>query len=251
MKIAYRHLQILEILKEQQQISIQELSRMLNVSPITIRRDIIILEQRTLLQRLHGKVITIEASNFNESSIMHRGTVNVRSKKAIAQKAHLLIKEDMTLFLDNSTTVLQMIPFLKKFRSIRVITNSIAVTRELERMGNVQLIVLGGELNRHYGLFFSPYFKKLLNKYYFNIAFLGTTGLSKLGTMELDTYTADFKNQVTKQTDQTVVLCDYHKVQKNNGILSIPYKNISLIITNSNADILKNIALDNKIQYAD
>ena len=118
-----RQEKILDILESNVSISVNKLSKMLFVSPPTIRRDLSILEKQGKVARTHGGVILRKTAEA-EIPLMLREEQNNKSKQIIAQKASKLINNGDVIFLDASSTVSYLIPYMKNFKDIIVITNS-------------------------------------------------------------------------------------------------------------------------------
>lgn len=118
-----RQEKILEILERDRSISVNKLAKVLYVSQPTIRRDLTELEGRGKVQRTHGGVV-LRHSAESEIPLMLREDQNGQSKKIIAQKAIQYIKNGDVIFLDASSTAAAMVPYLKSFSDIVVVTNS-------------------------------------------------------------------------------------------------------------------------------
>lgn len=118
-----RREEILNILKKCESISIKKLPERLFVSPPTVRRDLRELEERGMVLRTHGGVVLRRTAEV-EVPLMFREDQNGVSKKIIAEKAAKFIKDGDVIFLDASSTAACMVPYLKKFNDLIVITNS-------------------------------------------------------------------------------------------------------------------------------
>jgi len=119
-----RHEQILQILMEKKSVTVGELSKTMFVSDATIRRDLSQMEKEGLIKRSHGGAVLFESTN-DETSILMREQENIKQKKVIAEIALKFIKNHDTLLVDSSSTAGMVIPLLKNFKFISVITNGI------------------------------------------------------------------------------------------------------------------------------
>ena len=115
---------ILEILKEKKHCSVNYLAGLLYVTPITIRRDVKILENMGLVSKCYGGVSIITHSN-REVPLVVREAYNNDVKTMIAKKASMLITKGSTVFLDASSTAAHIAAFLTPEQGVTVITNSI------------------------------------------------------------------------------------------------------------------------------
>ena len=115
---------IMELLEENKHCTVNELAARLYVTPITVRRDIKILEGQGRVNRCYGGVSVISHSN-REVPLAVRETYHSDVKAAIAKNAAELIVNGSTVFLDASSTVSHIVDFLLPDQGITVITNSI------------------------------------------------------------------------------------------------------------------------------
>lgn len=142
-----RHIEILNILSKSNSISVNKLSELLFVSAPTIRRDLSKLEEQGKVLRTHGGVMLRQTSE-SEIPLIFRKDQNLNSKKLIAKKASMHIKNGNVIFLDASSTVAQIVPFLKKYNDIVVVTNSPKTSIELGGE-NIKNYCTGGLLLSH------------------------------------------------------------------------------------------------------
>lgn len=244
-----RQEEIIRILQKdltKNKITIRHLAEILEISPITIRRDVNILEQNGIIKRSHGAVSLSSQPNISYPDNKTRSQQHNDIKQFIASKASLLVEHNMIIFLDNSTSVSAMIPFLQK-KKVQVVTNSFDVLKSLEPYP-IQAICLGGRFDRHYGMFIHPNIPYQLETYQFDFAFLGTTGLSKHGTMEVNDYTAALKMEISKRSKNVIILCDHTKLIPSQGFLSIRHADITKIITNGQGDLWQDTDIFSKIE---
>lgn len=142
-----RQKEIVKILKEKGSISVNKLSKILFASAPTIRRDLSLLEEQGKVLRTHGGVVLREMPE-KEIPLMLREDENNDSKKEIAKKASLYIKNGDVIFLDASSTVSYLIPHLKNFSDIIVVTNSPKTSLRLGEIG-IKNYCTGGLLLNH------------------------------------------------------------------------------------------------------
>lgn len=223
--------QILNYLSQHKKLSIGDLADYFEISQISIRRDIDHLNKAGLLERFHGGVVSIAESNLKYMSLDYRQTQNVLLKKFLGMKASELISDKMTLFLDNSTTVQTMIPLLAKKNELNIITASLDIVRLLENIESIRVTILEGTLDRRYRLFFGGYTD--LKKYKIDAAFLGMSGISPDGTLEIDNLTAALKASVAASSKSVYIVADHNKLTFTKGITAVPAQKITKIITDT------------------
>ncbi len=140
-----RHTQIRDLVNENGQITVTELNNLLNVSEATIRRDLEELSQMGWIRRTHGGAVRVERAE-KEPPILQRQDEQADEKLRIGRLAATLVADRQTIFLGSGSTVAAMVPHLRHFVDLTVITNSIPVINQLAGQENIELIVIGGML---------------------------------------------------------------------------------------------------------
>lgn len=167
-----RHNEIVNRISVTGKISTNDLVDGLSVSRETIRRDLLELEQKGMIQRVHGGAVLIAQStpkkvqptqstpSYNEppseNSFQQRLHEQVAEKQAIAELACTLIEDDSAIFIDAGTTTLAFAnALMKSARRLKVTTNSIDIARILSSKPDFEVLLLGGipnaEVNATYG----------------------------------------------------------------------------------------------------
>jgi len=130
-----RHRRILQLLENEGNVKVDNLSERFAVSQVTIRKDLAELEEQGLLQRTYGGAVYSHRSRINVS-FLEKLQIEAPAKDAIAQLALNYIHEGDTIILDAGSTTLSLARALQgKLRSLYVITNSIPAALELSRAG--------------------------------------------------------------------------------------------------------------------
>ena len=129
-----RFQKLLGLLEADEFMTVQELSRQLNVSMPTVRRDLADLAAQNRIIRSHGG-----AMRMNEKSsaipVDFRRSVNAKEKAAIAKVAAEFIHNESVIFLDASTTAAYLFDYLQEFRNLIVVTNSLMAAIQLKNLG--------------------------------------------------------------------------------------------------------------------
>ncbi len=126
-------------------VSVEELSQELGVSGETIRRDLRTLEERGVLKRTYGGAF-LEGSTESDVSIEVRKSILLPNKEQIAILCCRLIRPDDTIFLDSSTTSLEIAKRITQL-PLTVITHSLLIVNFLANYRNIRIMLLGGVLN--------------------------------------------------------------------------------------------------------
>ena len=142
-----RRSSILQILRENSNVSVTELSKRFGVSEVTIRKDLNLLKERNLLVRTRGGAITSDSGAVeNEMSIRFKKLAHYREKRAIGRAAAALIEDGDTIIIDSGTTALQVACNLHKFKNLTVLTNALNVAQEVLSYKRFNVILLGGSI---------------------------------------------------------------------------------------------------------
>src|SRR5690625_5165459 len=170
MKPSKRRNFILDQLENEGKITIDELSVELNVSMMTIRRDLDQLENEGKVIRVHGGAV-LPRPLINETSFLEKEIRKVDQKHQIVKKAFSYIQEGQTLILDSGTTTLELAKLLKHSKNITIITNDIKIASELLE-SDLKVIVTGGELQNDIGALFGSWTQHFLKDIHVDIFFL-------------------------------------------------------------------------------
>jgi DeoR/GlpR family transcriptional regulator of sugar metabolism len=139
-----RRKKIVQLITNKGSITVNELSEILGVVPITIRRDLESLEKEDgIIIRTHGGAI-LQGEPFLHKSLTAKETLNQDAKAKIAEKAATLINDGEIIILDEGSTCLELAKALKNSKNITVVTNGIKVAMELTPCSNITTLLMGG-----------------------------------------------------------------------------------------------------------
>lgn len=235
-----RHRTILNLLPEKTSITLKELENHLYCSRITIQRDLVELESKGLLNRVHGGATL---KNFDLANYGHDKRLLIQSdkKKKIAKKAISLIKADMYIFLDASSTSY----FLSEHifpDNVRIITSGIDTFLNLQKNKNIQSILTGGRINPLNRTLVGPEAISVINQFHFNIAFFSADSIIEdKGVYSSDEEAAAISSAGIKNSDKKIFLFDSSKVHIHGGAKVCNLDTVDTIVTDDveNPYILK------------
>jgi len=226
-----RHTLILTSLHERQFVTVSDLSNLVDASPATIRRDIAKLGQQGLLRKVHGGVARLGSggSSVVRGKPYHENEVlNVVQKQAIAAAAADLCRNGDAIFIHAGTTCSIFSQRLVD-KSMRIVTNSIAVAEHIWRNDECQLHLLGGDLFRGAAIFHAP--QRWQEEFFVDRCFLGTLGLSADGLLENNPMLARVSETIADRSSEVIVLADSSKFAVRPRLLSVPMRRVSTLIT--------------------
>lgn len=171
-----RHVAILQELDRNGVVSVKELTALLDVTDMTIRRDLIDLEKQGLLVRVHGGAHRKVKDGINEASHTEKNMINIEEKKVIAQKCAQLIESGDTVFIGSGTTTDFIGDYLDG-QDISIVTNSLPIFEKLKDNPNYDLILVGGRYRVKTQTFVGQFANKLLKEIKVSKAFIGVNGI--------------------------------------------------------------------------
>ena len=208
-----RHEHIIRILEERKSMSVKKLSEMLYVSEPTVRRDLSVLENEGRVVRTHGGVILVKGSE-TEIPLILRESQNNSHKRAIAEKAAELVKSGDVIFMDASSTVSYLIPFLTKFKNIIVVTNSPKTSVKLGEAG-IKNYCTGGLLLANSVAYIGSDAERFVRSVNADIFFFSSRGISNEGEItDSSAEESAVKRAMSERSNQVYFLCDSSKIGK-------------------------------------
>lgn len=229
MLITERHQKILNIVKKRKHISTQELIDLLYVSPATLRRDLIKLEQEGLLRRSFGAVSDIDP--LSDVSIHIRSQEQLKEKRKIAAKCLSLLKDDSSYFIDSSSTVGILLEHFKKFENITIVTNGIDNSKILTNAKLAHIYITPGLLNYRTNSITGSDTIGYVNSFNCNYFIFSCTGINLNGINEANFEQNNIKKAMLKNSKTKILLVDYTKFDKIYLSKTANFEDIDYIIT--------------------
>ncbi len=240
--IAYnRHLRILEKLKDQCTVRVDELSELLNVSQVTIRRDLDYLNAKGFLTRTHGGASPLKTKDVihPESGFREKDVSYTQEKQRIAQKCVELISDDEIIFINSGSTVLFFLQALQN-KHVKVITNNAAVIdKKLDP--RLEVMILGGEYRAQSRSFVGEFANNALRNIYSSHTVLGTNGVSLERGLTTTVYQECSINQLMIQNThgKVIVLADHTKMGTISNFVSADLSKIDILVTDGCSDEMR------------
>lgn len=203
-----RKVQIMAYLENHKFATLGELVEVLHYSEATVKRDLVELEAEEQIRRTRGGAMLIDSEKVDAAYLTKVGNyVNDEEKKEIATKAVEFIEDDMTVFIDSSSTALHLIPHLKRFHGLRVVTNSVLTATLLSEHTTVEVTIIGGMVTNKKFTVNSVTALDQLRMYHFDTAFISCRGYDvDKGATENSEGEAIFKRVLTTCTDKIVLM---------------------------------------------
>lgn len=230
-----RYATILKILEEKKAVTVLDLTKLLNSSESTIRRDLTVLHNNGKLYKVYGGATSID-NNYStrEEDVSTKKDLHREDKLEIAKYAAALIKRNDFVYLDAGTTTELMIDFITETNATYV-TNGIYHASKLSSRG-LNAYILSGKIKSSTAAIIGTQALDNLKRYNFTKGFFGVNGISTTaGFSTPDASEGMIKAEALAKCKKSYILADASKFNK---IAPITFANISCatIITNASAD---------------
>jgi DeoR family transcriptional regulator of aga operon len=188
-----------------------ELSKLFMVSEMTIRRDLKKLEAQGIIQRTHGGAIRTTLNGDTDISV--RMGQNAGLKSLIAKRAVQLIAPHETILIDVGSTMRAIADALPNDAGIVVVTNGAMILTELMDKVGVEVLLLGGVLQRVPQLFMGPTVVEHLRTFKVDKAFIAASAISESGqVMDSNIYQSEIKRYMMQAARERILVVDSTKI---------------------------------------
>lgn len=229
---AQRRARIVELVNRRGILSVEELSRQVGASLMTIRRDLTLLDGQGVLRRTHGGAVALAAPR--DVPFRRRERLELQAKAAIGRAAAALVQPGETILLDAGTTVLAMAHPLRAVRNLTVVTNSVQVLAELWSRPEIRVVALGGVARPGSGSVTGSLAEKALAEIRVDRAFLGTTGITprwEVSNSDLDL--AALQRRILSAARESYLLADHTKFGRTGLAIVSPLRAFTSVITDA------------------
>ncbi len=219
-------------------VNVLELSIKYQVSPMTIRRDLATLEDRGLLERIHGGALhTAEIQHRIEPPIIERMNVMAEEKKRIAVWVANYIKPDDSVFLGSGTTTLYVARELIIRDDITVVTNSVPILHELSNNSNMNIITVGGFLRRSELSMIGAFAEPVLKNIRVTKVIAGMRGIHPLYGFSCEHPEELMTDRmIFNISDVIIIVADHTKIGRVATNIVAPITHANLIVTSKQAN---------------
>lgn len=224
---------ILELLIQHNSILVTDLATHLNVSSVTIRKDLTDLEREKKLYRNHGKAILIDPYIDNRN-VSEKEKLYVEEKRLIGMKAASLITPKDSILIASGTTMHALARSIVPADELTVITASMEVSNILASEKNIYIIQLGGIL-RHSSLsVVGKYAENILADFSCSKLFIGVDGIDlDFGITTTNMMEASLNRVMMQTAQKTIVLADSSKFGRRGFSKIADMEDVDQIITDS------------------
>tara|TARA_B110000438_G_scaffold302475_1_gene360269 strand:+ start:5458 stop:6228 length:771 start_codon:yes stop_codon:yes gene_type:complete len=231
-EIESRRAALVQLIRDEQFVSVGAVCERLNISEATARRDLKVLEASKQIERTNGGALAAFDREFQ--SFRRRLQLNASAKDHIAEQALGSIEPGMSLFLDAGTTAYAVAKKLAQspVPRISVYSNNIPVASILAE-ADLRVILTGGEFLNQQSALFGTVAERVIEETTFDICFMGAEGMSNEGVWNSTADLVRFQRTVIKHSHQSCILLDKSKLGRRTRTFLSPWKDIARLITDA------------------
>ena len=207
-----RREEIIKLIEEKGKIKVSEISKLYEISEVSVRKDLEFLEAQGHLSRIHGGAVAMNKLYVN-MDLSDRFKTNAQAKKKLAEAVAALIEDNDTVMINAGTTLTYVLHAIKGKKNISVVTNSIQNATEAALYSSFNVILLGGELDSKYQFTYGEDALSQLSNYHATKCILSVDGVSVESGLTL--YYANEAALVRKMIDSSktvIVAADSTKI---------------------------------------
>lgn len=226
-----RQSQILDLLAKNKKMEVTKLSELLNVSQVTIRKDLVILENSGIIVREHGYARLNESDDINNRLARHYET-----KQKIAKLAVESIENGETVMIESgSCCALVALEIARSKKDVTLITNSAFIADYIRKIGSVKVILLGGEYQNESQVMVGPLTRKYVEAFFVDKLFIGTDGFTiETGFTGNDYMRSEAVKDMAKQASRVMIVTDSDKFSQKGVVNLIEIEKVACVYTDDN-----------------
>ncbi|SJZ66162.1 transcriptional regulator, DeoR family [Pilibacter termitis] len=222
--------EIITIVNERKKVEVNELAEMLEVSRVTIRKDLDKLVERGIIIRQHGY-----AEVPNQNDLTFRMSTNYDRKLRIARMAAKTIRSGETILIESGSTCALLAEELAKTkRDITILTNSCFIANYIRKYEGVKIVLLGGDYQKDSQVNVGPLVKEVMKNFFVEKFFIGIDGFDEEnGFTGSDISRVSAVKDMAEGAKHIIVLTDSTKFDARSMISAVPFERVSEVFTDN------------------
>jgi DeoR family glycerol-3-phosphate regulon repressor len=228
-----RQLRIIDLVRTEGKVTVEELARKFTSSAETIRRDLTFLSANGKIKKIHGGAVP--QRDFGEGAFAQRMQQNAGAKRLIADKARQLVSPGDSLFIDTGSTTLAMAETLGEIDGLTVVTNSTAIAKVVSSANqSTRIYLLGGSYNEDNRQTLGAMALNQLNGFHGNLAIVTVGAVSAdAGLMDYSFDEAAIASAMIARSDRVIVLIDASKFDRVAPFVVASFEQIDVLVSDS------------------
>jgi len=234
MRQAQRQIKVQELFAKEEFVSFEDLCERFNASKSSIRRDLIELERKGVLRRVHGGAISLQTRD--ELLDFKRLSISCHDEKVrIGKVAASLVKDGQTVILGGGSTVAEVANNLSH-RLIQVVTNSVPVAQAFWDSKQAEVTLTGGYLYPRLGVQIGPICERMLDSVSADILIMGIGGVTASGISDSNSLNVESIRAMIRAARKVVIVADRSKFGRDSMIHVAPLSDIDQIVSDKDLD---------------
>ena len=236
MKTRNRRQSVMEALKSRKSVYITDLAEELEVSTMTIRRDLHRLSEMGIVTLVHGGAVLNEGTTAL-ANVNARSQLMMKEKSKIATFCASLVKEGNAIYLDTGSTTMEIAESLKDRQNIAILTHSLTAQNILAGSNEIQLIAMPGIYCPRKKGFFGEMTCRMISRFQIDTAFIGLSAIDlKTGVMSPDFQDQAVKIAMIERASKKIAVFDHTKVGHVMFTQVCPINALDMIVTDKFAE---------------
>lgn len=228
---AERHRYILDQLEKTGLVTVSDLAKELNVTMVTVRKDLKLLEEKDLLFRSHGSATSV-SPYVSDRSVQVKKLEQVEEKGRIAEKALAFLEPDEAIIIGSGTTVGVFAQAIPRYYPLTVLTAAMNVSLALIDTTALELVQLGGVVRKSSSSAVGHFAEEMLKSFACSKLFLSVDGISlEHGLTTSNMMEAHLNAEMIRSVQKTIVLADSQKFGRKGFGKICELEDIDVIIT--------------------
>lgn len=224
---------ILNLLNEKEIIKVSDITNIINVTEMTVRRDLQDLDNKGLLKRIRGGAQLRNIVIEEELSHIEKQNINIEYKKSIAKKISEKISDGDSIFLGPGTTIELVYEYITA-KYLKIVTNSIHVFNKFKDDHRYELILVGGSYRSRTGAFVGSIANDILYKINIKKAFIGVNGIYNNAISTSNEDEGMIQATILNNSLEKYIVADSSKLNKRDFYQFYNLENVTAIITDEN-----------------
>jgi DeoR/GlpR family transcriptional regulator of sugar metabolism len=220
---------ILELINHRGAMSITEMQRKFKVSRETIRRDVMLLAEQSVVRRTHGGAVALK---HTEAGRALRAEDNADAQQAIGKFAASLVPDRASVMLGGGSAVEAVADTLATRQGLTIYTNSLVICARLAGHGGNRVHMLGGEIQGVHKMALGPDAMAMLGRYLADFAFVGAGAITPAGWLMEDTRDeADLYSLMLKSAKTSIVVADHSKFSRHAPVRVTSLEHVTRLVS--------------------
>jgi DeoR/GlpR family transcriptional regulator of sugar metabolism len=227
-----RHDRIIDFIAARGEGSVPQMARKFGMSVMTIRRDLMLLEQAGRLTRTHGGAV-LSKHGIVEFAFAEKGRQFGEEKRAIALAVAAQVQPGMAVSLDSGTTTLEVAKALTAITPLTVLTSSLAIASVLYAHESLELVLLGGTVRKGSPDLTGWLTEENLKQFHVDLAIVGADGVSRDGAFTSSVNLTRVCQAVMAGAERTILAVDHSKFQRASFTRFAALRDFECVVTDA------------------